>query len=100
MSGIEPRLEVVTSHLNELLNKRQYPKTVCPSEAARALSTAELRESGVATWRDLMPALRQLAFQMRDEDRIQILQKSQVLPLGQTMEQTTGPIRLRGLSTE
>lgn len=95
MSTTDPALELVTVHLDTLLHQRQYPKTLCPSEAARALSTAELRESGVDSWRDLMPALRQLAFQMRDQGKIEILQKGNVLPLDQTIERTTGPIRLR-----
>lgn len=95
MSTIYPSLEIVTAHLDELLHQRQYPKTICPSEAARALSTPELHESGVESWRDLMPALRQLAFEMRGQGKIEILQKGQVLPPDQTMDQTTGPIRLR-----
>lgn len=85
----------MTGHLDRLLHQRQYPKTLCPSEAARALSAAELHESGVDSWRDLMPALRQLAFEMRDQGKIEILQKGHVLPPDQTIERTTGPIRLR-----
>lgn len=85
----------VTDHLNKLLDRRQHPKTICPSEAARALSRSELDESGVDCWRDLMPALRELAFELRDQGQLEILQKGDVLPSTQTLEDTTGPIRLR-----
>lgn len=82
-------------HLQQLLDKREYPKTLCPSEAARALSNAELDESGASHWRDLMGPLRRYAFELRDQGRLEILQKGSVLPSSQTMEQTVGPIRLR-----
>lgn len=95
MSSTTPNLEITKTYLYHLLNKRQHPKTLCPSEAARALSRKELDESGVQSWRDLMPGLRQIAFAMRDEGEIDILQKGNVLPAEQRMEETTGPIRLR-----
>jgi len=97
MTDLNINLEVVVTHLNKLLDQRQYPKTMCPSEAARALSKPELDQSGVESWRDLMPALRLLAFEMRDQGQIEILQKGTVLPPTQTREETTGPIRLRRL---
>ncbi len=91
----EINLESVLPHLQNLLAKREHPKTICPSEAARALSNSELKDTGVGSWRDLMPAIRSLCFQMRDEGEVQILQRGQVLPESQTMEDTIGPIRIR-----
>lgn len=88
-------LEPVKPHLERLLSHRQYPKTICPSEAARALSPTNIEEAGAETWRDLMPAIRKYAFQLRDEGVIDILQKGEVLPTSQNLEDTTGPIRLR-----
>lgn len=85
----------ILPHLEQLLQKRQHPKTLCPSEVARALSQEQLKEAGVSSWRDLMPYLRNLAFQMRDNGEVEILQKGNVLPSDQTLEQTTGPIRIR-----
>jgi len=87
--------EEVRSHLDRLLDAREHPKTICPSEAARAMTAREIQASGATTWRDLMPALRELAFRLRDEGRVEILQKGQVLARSSTMETTTGPIRLR-----
>jgi hypothetical protein len=88
-------LDPVIAHLNRLLDSRSPPKTICPSEAARALSTTELQTTGASSWRDLMAAIRQLAFQFRDEGELEILQKGDILPESQTLEQTVGPIRLR-----
>lgn len=89
----------ILPHLEQLLQKRQHPKTLCPSEVARALSTGELKEAGVSSWRDLMPYLRELAFQMRDNGQLEILQKGEVLPSDQSLEETTGPIRIRTIHT-
>ena len=88
-------LEPVLPHLQDLLSMRAHPKTLCPSEAARALSKAELKDAGVETWRDLMPAIRSLCFRMRDEGGLEILQRGQVLPDSQSMEDTRGPLRIR-----
>lgn len=90
-------LNLVDNHLHQLLAKRQYPKTLCPSEAARALSNTELSESGVTDWRDLMTPLRRYAFDLRDQGRLEILQKGDVLPATQSLEDTVGPIRLRNV---
>jgi hypothetical protein len=92
---MSPSLEPVLPHLNHLLDSRSFPKTICPSEAARALSAAELERTGADSWRDLMPAIRELSFQLRDHGELDILQRGEVLPESQTLEQTVGPIRLR-----
>ncbi len=42
-----------------------------------------------------MPAIRSLAFEMRDSGELEILQRGEILPGSQTWEQTVGPIRLR-----
>jgi hypothetical protein len=94
-------LASVTAHLDRLLDARSYPKTICPSEVARALSAVELRESGAdcdgtgGDWRLLMPEIRELAFRMRDEGNLEILQRGFIIPETRTREETTGPIRLR-----
>ncbi|KAI9875669.1 MAG: hypothetical protein M1823_007425, partial [Watsoniomyces obsoletus] len=77
---LTPNLDPVFPHLNTLLTKREHPKTLCPSEVARALSNSELQDAGVSTWRELMPNLRTLCFQMRDQGEIEILQKGDVIP--------------------
>jgi Protein of unknown function (DUF3253) len=88
-------LNPVFPHLNTLLAKREHPKTLCPSEIARALSNSELENAGVSTWRELMPNLRTLCFQMRDQGEIEILQRGEVVPEEQGEADVSGPIRIR-----
>lgn len=88
-------LEVLKPHLDKLLAERMYPKTICPSEMARALSDEEIRSTGAVSWKELMPAFRKEAFYLRDKGYLEILQKGKVLPNSQGPDQTKGPIRLR-----
>lgn len=92
-----PAQETLKSHLNHLLNSREPPKTLCPSEVARALSLAELQAAGAPSWRDLMPAIRNIVAQMRDQGKLEVLQKGEVLDgdLGKGLAGVSGPIRLR-----
>lgn len=86
-------------HLERLLDSREFPKTICPSEAARALSPQELEATGASSWRELMPALRHQAFELRDQGKLDVLQKGKVIPASQDLNSTTGPIRLRKISS-
>lgn len=67
------------THLTTLLTTRHPPKTFCPSEVARALSTQELSELGFTSWRDAMPDVRRLAFELRDAGGCEILQQGEVV---------------------
>jgi hypothetical protein len=91
----QPDLQPILPIIHSMLNKRVYPKTLCPSEVARSLSLDELHALGVHSWRDLMPALRELCFEMRDRGEIEILQKGSVLGGEQGLVETRGPIRIR-----
>jgi hypothetical protein len=65
-----------------LLDKRAPGRTICPSEAARAVGDKE--------WRDLMPAAREAAARMADRGEVVVTQKgSEVDAL-----QARGPIRI------
>lgn len=81
-------------HLDRLLSSRAYPKTICPSEVARAVSLPELRGAGAQDWRDLMPRVRELAWQRKHDGNLEVLQKGEVLE-GVGLEAIRGPIRLR-----
>ena len=85
----------VLTHMERLLESRDFPKTICPSEAARALSAQELQATGASSWRDLMPVIRRHMFELRDAGELDILQKGTVLPASQGVASTIGPIRLR-----
>lgn len=66
-----------------LLAAREPSATICPSEVARAAAPD--------AWRPLMPRVRQVAFAMAREGRIEIRQKGQPVPPDPPPR---GPIRL------
>ena len=85
----------IQQHLLRLLRSRQNPKTICPSEIPRALSQSDLQATGHSEWKDLMPLVRTLLFEMRSKGEVEILQKGEVIPRETTMEDISGPIRAR-----
>ncbi|ETN41128.1 uncharacterized protein HMPREF1541_03063 [Cyphellophora europaea CBS 101466] len=89
--------EILATRLLSLASKRAHPKTLCPSEVARSFSTIELSSQlDVSAWRDLMPSLRSLCFQMRERGELEILQKGEVLVGDDAVEgEVRGPIRVR-----
>lgn len=69
--------------ITELLQNREPPATICPSEAARALAPGG--------WRALMPRVREAAIALAREGKLDIRQGGQnVAPDGPLR----GPIRL------
>lgn len=68
----------------DLLAARQPGKTICPSEAARALA-------GDDDFRPLMPVVRNAARALVDAGRIEVTQDGR--PVG--LDDARGPIRLR-----
>lgn len=68
----------------ELLAARDPGKTICPSEAARALF-------GDHAFRPHMPEVRDVAFALADAGRLEVTQRGAVVD-GRTAR---GPIRLR-----
>ena len=66
----------------DLLARRDRGKTICPSEAARALAE---------DWRPLMEPVRERAYAMADEGRLEVTQAGEVVD-GRTAR---GAIRLR-----
>ncbi|MEJ7891293.1 MAG: DUF3253 domain-containing protein [Solirubrobacteraceae bacterium] len=76
--------------IQQLLDLRDPGKTICPSEAARALGgdPTSLRSEG---FRPLMGIVRDAARAMRDDGEIDVTQKGEVVDL----DTVRGPIRLR-----
>ena len=87
--------EIIKAHLDRLLSSRQYPKTICPSEVARALSSDEREMAHVSEWRELMPTIREVLWKMRSCGEVEILQKGEPLPEGSELQDVKGPIRAR-----
>ena len=79
------------------MSSREYPKTLCPSEVARALSDSELRALGFADWRESMPPIRECLWEMRREARVEVLQKGEILDPELQLQDVRGPIRFRKL---
>lgn len=88
------------SHLNRLLSSREPPKTICPSEAPRSLTSAELQQLGASGWRDLMHESRRIVWEMRDKGEVEILQRGEVLGEDVTMDDVKGPIRVRRIAAQ
>ncbi|KAK5123021.1 hypothetical protein LTR85_003587 [Meristemomyces frigidus] len=86
---------ILEQRLNDFLQKRQPPKTFCPSEVARALTADELASLDFSEWRDAMPAVRELAWAMRERGECEVLQKGEVLGESVRLEDVRGPIRIR-----
>lgn len=85
----------IKKHLEQFLQAREPPKTFCPSEVARAMSSSELEAAGAEHWRDLMPRIRELAWEKRAHGQLQVLQKGNVIEQSVAPADVTGPIRLR-----
>lgn len=81
MSTVAHRLEQV---ILELLQARGPGKSICPSEAARAV--------GDDGWRDLMEPARAVARELAVQGRIVVTQGNRVLS---PVEEWHGPVRIR-----
>src|SRR5690242_12993839 len=86
--------EVILGHANRLLTARDYPKTICPSEIARALSASDLGTLGASEWRDTMQDIRKVMWEKRQAGEVEVLQKGEVVDV-ENLEDIRGPIRVR-----
>lgn len=86
---------LLESRLMVMVSSREPPKTICPSEVPRSLSTSELEQLGASEWRELMDETRAIVFRLRDQDTLEILQKGQVIGQDITLENVKGPLRVR-----
>ncbi|KAF2657105.1 hypothetical protein K491DRAFT_595716 [Lophiostoma macrostomum CBS 122681] len=91
----EAQKDIVLGHMRHLLENRDWPKTICPSEVARALSNNELTQLEAESWRDVMDDVRRLAFDLREDGEVEVLQKGVTLDQTVTADNVHGPIRIR-----
>jgi hypothetical protein len=82
---LNPSDAEIAAAIEALLAAREPPKTICPSEVARRLRADE------ATWRALMPRVREVAFALAARGAIHITQGGQVV----NGSEARGAIRLR-----
>ncbi|KAF1918956.1 hypothetical protein BDU57DRAFT_440529 [Ampelomyces quisqualis] len=90
---------IILSHAERLLDARQFPKTICPSEIARAFSAAELQTLGASEWRDTMDTVRQVMWEKREAGEVEVMQKGVVIEVDR-LEDVRGPIRVRRVHRE
>ncbi len=88
MTELERRLE---SAILSLLSERDPGKTICPSEAARAVTAAAGEGNASRPWRALMGPARVAAARLAAAGRIDVTQKGEVVDI----EAARGPVRLR-----
>lgn len=93
----EDQRSVILHHAHRLLQMRDFPKTICPSEIARALSPGELHTLGASEWRDTMGAIREVMWEKRQAGEVEVLQKGEVVE-AERLEDIRGPIRLRNVN--
>ncbi|VWX61763.1 conserved hypothetical protein [Burkholderiales bacterium 8X] len=79
--------ERIAQAIDTLLDQREAPKTICPSEVARALEPDD--------WRPLMPQVREVAVTMALAGELVVLQGGSEVALDAPLH---GPIRLRRTS--
>ena len=79
-----PTEDQARATIRQLLERRDPGKTICPSDAARALC-------GDDGFRPLMPLVRDAARAMVDDGELDVTQRGQVVDL----DRARGPIRLR-----
>ncbi|MFJ4036987.1 DUF3253 domain-containing protein [Microbacterium sp. NPDC090007] len=79
-SGADPRL---VASIRDLLAARDAGKTICPSEAARAVGGDE--------WRDLMQPARDAAHELVVSGEVEVTQGGEVVDV----RTASGPVRIR-----
>jgi hypothetical protein len=84
VNDVDRRLEVA---ILDLLNNRAHGATICPSEAAKAVSGSD----DESAWRDLMEPARRAARRLVIDGQIDVTQAGHVVDASTA----SGPIRLR-----
>lgn len=82
-------------HFQTMLDNTEPPEVFKPSDVCMLLKPKELAALGYANWRDGIPAVRELAFDMRALGYCEILQKGAVLDGDVDLMEVEGPIRIR-----
>ena len=87
ISRIKTNDDAIEEVILELLNQRGQGRTICPSEAARALAGSNER----AAWEPLMEGVRAAAERLVADEQIAITQRGRIVD----PNDAKGPIRLR-----
>ena len=78
-----------------MLDHTELPQVFKPSEVAELLTPKELAALGYKEHREAIPAIRELAFELRELGYCEILQKGKLVGEDVDVLEVEGPIRIR-----
>lgn len=81
-------------HFTSFLDHTDPPATFRPIDVAQAVRPAELKEMGYKTWEEVVPAVYELAWEMREFGECVILRKGVVVGEDVTIQELDGPVRI------
>jgi hypothetical protein len=86
--------ECVQNRFRHFLDHTEPPKTFRAAEVAQELSDNELISMGMERWEEVLPAIVELAFEMRDLGFCKVFQKGKELPDHYTAYDVEGSVRV------
>lgn len=86
-----PSLRARFEHFLEITNP---PSTFKASQVAQELSLDELRSMGYETWEELLPAVVELALELREAGFCQVFKQGNILPEGTQGFEIEGSVRI------
>lgn len=87
--------ESVRRAFAQMLDQTEPPEVFKPSEVAKQLKQAELAELGYEKWEEVLPAVYELAFELREFGDCEVLRKGKIIGENVTIVDLDGPIRIR-----
>jgi hypothetical protein len=79
----------------QMLDNTEPPQVFKASEVAQLLTDKQLAALGYEKWRDLIPAIKELAWELRELGYCDILQKGKLLGPDVELMEVEGPVRFR-----
>jgi len=79
----------------QYLDHTEPPQVFKASEVAQSLSEKQLTRLGYEGWRDAIPAIRELAWELRELGYCEILFRGRVLGMDVDLYEVEGPVRFR-----
>ncbi|KAK4963426.1 hypothetical protein LTR10_001055 [Elasticomyces elasticus] len=83
------------AHFLALLDNVEPPAVFRPSDVAQLIKQKELDNMGYKEWKEAIPAIRELAFELRALDYCEVLHRGVVLGDDIDLLDVEGPIRIR-----
>lgn len=82
------------AHFTHLLDHCEPPETFRPREVAELLNDTELSNLGYEKAEEALPAIYELAFELREFGHCVIIRKGKILPDDVSLAEIDGPIRI------